>query len=215
MLFKLWLENQQIEIDEPYYRIVSPMHGGGAARNSMGETDPGTYWTPRWDAILLMIQSIFTHSQLSKLRFNDDNWNVKIYQINKAIMEPAPKDHKWAFNYSTDAGEMILVKAIEPAKIIFNGNAEDLEDYVQDSYKVNRPTDHSVNGVKATWNGQQVFIVPQQNDIIVSKQDGWKFTPILTIKSMSAFERFSKDAEIDWDSEEAVGLAYFFQDAGW
>ncbi len=209
--FKLWLEeNQEIEVKEPYYRLVTnAMYGA----NNTPETEvgPGTYWTPRWDAILFMIRSFFLATSMHRIE-----GTYKIYKIDKAIMKPSPSEHQWAFRYGHDAGEMVLVKPLSIPRIIRQGKTEDLEDLVDQSFKHETPVDYSKNGVSANLSGQEIFISPSQNDIGVYKKNGWKFEKIQTIKSLPEWDRFeSQITNIDWNSDAGVGLMYFFQDAGW
>jgi hypothetical protein len=42
-------------IQQPYYRIVCPATWGNNNGNPLG---PGSYWTPRWNAIQSMLQSV-------------------------------------------------------------------------------------------------------------------------------------------------------------
>lgn len=214
MNFKLWLE-QEVEIKEPYYRVVSDtMHGASAIKKLGSEIAPGTYWTPRWDAILMMIRSIALNSKIHKI-----DGNIKVYQTNHAIMAPSPKEHQWAFKYSVDAGEMVLVKLLDQPKIIHNmsTNDEEIEGMIDQSFQTKPPIDHSRQGMAAKLkDGSDVWITPRSNRIEVAKKNGWQFNVIQTISSLQQWKQFeSQLSSADWESEAGLGLAYFFHDMNW
>lgn len=212
--FKIWFENSNIEINEPYYRIVSPMHGSGAERNKMDSIGPGTYWTPRWDAVLFMLRSIFLHAKSARL-----NWNVKVFETNKAIMQSAPTEHKWAFKYAHDAGEMILVKLLDTPKIIFNHSTNDteFENIVDQSFQHKEPINYENNGIKANWNGDLVILSPNYKEKVLDivKKQGWQFQVLKKIKNKFEFEQMQKQMQIDWKSDPHDALIWFLHDMGW
>lgn len=210
MTFRTWLE-QEVLIHEPYYRISSDiMYGTGGIQ-------PGTYWTPRWDAILFMIRSLFLHAMSS--RFGSEK--VKIYKISKAIMQPAPESHRWAFSYGHDAGEMVLVKLLEQPEIIYDGpiDSPEIEQLVNKSFNYKPPVDHSQHGMAAKLkDGSQVWISGNYDSKLIEivKKSGWQFEVVAVIRSLEEWEKFqNKIAEADWDSDQATGLYYFFSDIGW
>ena len=218
MDFKLWLESN-FEIKDPYFRIVSDaMYGSTAIKKLGGEISPGTYWTPRWDAILFMLRSLFLHTMSHKLTRDS---SVKIYKINNAIMSPAPKEHEWAFNYAHDAGEAVLVKALQTPEIIYNGpiNSNEIENLVDQSFQHTPPVNHGAHGMKAKLiDGKDVFISPNydKSSVEIAVQNGWQYRIIKTIKSAKEWDNFAKQIQSgDWDSQQGDGLTWFFHDVKW
>lgn len=221
MQFKTWLlesQEQEFHITEPYYRIVSDLMYGATAKEKLGdEIAPETYWTPRWDAVLFMIRSLFLHSMPNRL----GDKNVKIYETQNAIMKPAPIEHKWSFKYGHDAGEAVLVKLLDKPKILYNGkvNSPEVENLINQSLKYEPPVNHEIIGVKSQLkNGQDVFISPnyKSKSIEVVAKDGWRFKTIKVIKNIQEWNNFEKETKfIDWDSDQGIGLMYFFHDIGW
>lgn len=208
--FKLWLEN----IKQPYYRIISPMHGSGAERNKIDNLGPGTYWTPRWDAVLFMLRSIFLHGMSIR-----QNWNVKVYELNNAVMENAPESHKWAFKYAHDAGEMVLVKALEAPKIVFDHNLQDpaFENIIDQSFQHKEPINHEAHGVKAIWRGDAVILSPnyEEKSLDVVQKVGWEFKVLLKITNSAQLSNFNKEAQIDWESDPNDSVSWFLHDMNW
>lgn len=223
-MFKKWLEEQ--EILQPYYRIVNKAMYGGSAQEKLGDIlAPGTYWTPRWDSILMMMRTILSHYRPS---LDEIGWETTVYQLNKAIMADPPKEHKWAFRYAVDAGEQILVKALEKPTIARDPktgikierlhpmlNSEFIEIITNTDIKL--PVDWESHGVKAILDGKMVFIGWDYDDaeITINVKDGWQFKKILSIRSSREWNELLKKLKIiDTDSQALDGLSWFPYDMG-
>lgn len=217
MLFKLWLE--EIEINEPYYRLVIPAMYGGTAKEKLGnENAPGTYWTPRWDAILFMLRTAFIHygTTIKSWKGFESSWQVKIYQLDHAIMDDAPSSHKWAFNYAHDAGEMILVKPLSQIKTILDKpiDSVEVESLINKSFQHEAPVNFE-RGTKAiSPTGQMFYLMPNYKNktIEVAVKDGWKFKIINNIKSIKELIDFEKTNKLQ-DEDESI--SWFIHDMSW
>ena len=107
MNFRKWFEEKSEEevINRPYYRIVNGIYG--KSDNLNDRFGPGSYWTPRWDAIqMMMATTLKYYHQTKSAQGEKDLWTTNVYQINRAIMQKPPQEHQWAFNHS---GERVLV----------------------------------------------------------------------------------------------------------
>jgi hypothetical protein len=222
MSFRLWLEKE--EINEPYYRIIAiPLYGHSNVESE--NIGPGTYWTPRWDAILFMAQHIF--KVWNDKKYDYEGWfDTTIYQLNKAIMDDAPKEHKWAFTYGVDAGEKILVQALEKPKIIFQGHPKSpkfMGELLLPSLQYKRPFDYSYKGTNKLikWKNKNIYVAPNYDDecIDVVEKEGWRYRIIQQIHNLAQWRKFEKEANIPegfYDSGE-VGdtIDWFMFDMKW
>lgn len=229
--FKIWLEEK--EVNKPYYRVINKAMYGSAGKWSdsplASEIGPGTYWTPRWEGVLSMLASTFRQYSNGNLK-DDDVWKTTVWQINKAIMEDPPKEHAWAFNYSSDVGEQVLVKALENPQIAKDPETGTLlKDILPKSfifmsllYKhlAKPPTiDYKSRGAEVLWNGRTVYLHPDyDNNAIVVKgepdvDEPWNFPTVKIIGSMQEFEKFTKESKyVDPDSYGADSVDWFVHD---
>lgn len=226
MQFKDWLLKEEQEISQPYYRVVNNAIYGGNAKEKLGDVlAPGTYWTPRWNAVQQMLRTTLIQYSSSKT-LPDEYWLTTIYQLNKAIMTDPPKEHKWAFNYSVDAGEQVLVKALDQPQIAADPvTGKPLKDiHPQDSVFISLvssikqeeiPVDYIKKGVEATWNGKTVYLLPSYEtySIEVVIPNGWQYQVIKVIRSLEEFNQFYKQITIkNPDSEQLDALDWFLYD---
>jgi hypothetical protein len=220
-MFRSWLEEKE-EISQPYYRIVAiPLYG--ASNQESERLAPGTYWTPRWDAILLMAQHIF--KVYSKDKDIPGWFDTTIYQLDKAVMDDAPKEHKWAFSYGVDAGEKVLVKALEKPKVVFKGHPKEHKflELIIPAIGQRPPFDYSYKGTNKLipWKGKEVYLAPNYEEgcIDVVVQKGWQYQVIKTIHSLDEWKQFTKEADIPdsfYDPGEAGdSLDWFMYDMKW
>lgn len=214
------VQNSGREISEPHYRVVNKAMYGGSAERKLGNIlAPGTYWTPRWDSVVMMLRSIIKHYSTSLPK---ENWETTVYQLNKAIMADPPKEHKWAFQYSVDAGEQILVKALEQPIIATDPEtgikisqllpSEFLMVCTQD---IEIPIDWETAGVEAILDGQKVYIGYDYDstEITINKKEKWKFVPILHIRSIAEWSKIYKRLQIiNPESQGFEGLMWFMHD---
>lgn len=205
------------EVNKPYYRIVCPACFGNNNGDPLG---PGSYWTPRWDAILAMAQTIFRF-WISSGREKGPSFYVRIFELNHAILDNAPEEHRWAFRYDSDAGEKILVKALEAPKLIFDGDvsSSDFLDLVDRSSSREQITDYG-RGEKFLWQGKEVFVLPNYSErcLEVAEQnaDGWSFSVIGLLKNMDSFRIFLGEAIPQTSKEDDTALLdYAVSDFGW
>lgn len=212
---------EEQEISQPYYRVVNGTMFGASAKDPTG---PGTYWTPRWDAVSMMLGTLMKNYRPNHPLGN--KWKTTVYQLDKAIMDDPPKEHKWAFQYHVDAGEQVLVKALEKPKIAKNPNTgEELKDLMPDdsifmhaviSGMGNKPPiDWSENGVKAELNGKMVYIGWDYDtrQITVYEKDGWQFHPIAVANGYDEYRQLEKKlSSIDTEGHAYDGLTWFMVD---
>jgi len=220
MQFKNWILKEEQEINQPYYRVVNKaMHGSG------GMSPEGSYWTPRWDAVQRMLQSIWLHYFSSRANVTmDDSWETTVYQLDKAIMTDPPEEHKWAFVYSVDAGEQVLVKALEDPKIATDPRTGvEIKNLMPDSNEfsdivMNLNLKPVVNweekGAKAILDGDKtVYIGTDEYNIVLYEKSGWQFNPVMTISSMNQWDSIQNRLKIvDYNSPGMEHLAWAVHD---
>jgi len=146
---------------------------------------------------------------------DSENWKTKIYQIDNAIMDDAPPEHRWGFNYQVDAGEQILVEALSEPKLLYEMIPGDDTFLDLMDYDVERLHNYS-NGMKAIWKNQQVYVLPnyEKRAIEVAVPDGWKFKVIKTIDNVADLDKFYGElTSVDEENEDAI--PWFIQDMGW
>lgn len=201
------------QITKPHFRVVCPAcFGNNDGKDPLG---PGSYWTPRWNAVVSMLCTINKFYFQRNNSHNSDGFRTKIYRLDKAIMADPPKEHSWAFNYQSDAGEQVLVKALSEPVMLCDMLPTDrqflelMEDYEPD-------VDYS-KGEKYLWNGQEVFLYPNYQTKkleIAKKNEGWSFSVIGSLSSAQEFESWVSQAKL-LDSEWTGMIEYFMQDMGW
>ncbi len=211
-----------MRIQYPHFRLVSDTMFGATAKELLGdEIAPETYWTPRWEAILFMIGSLYTKVATNSIF---KNARVKIYRTDDALMRSPPKEHAWAFNYATDAGEMVLVRLLEPAAVIFDDLVSSTEtiSLAIDSLAYEQPIDHSRHGMSATLKDKkQVWITPnyRQRSLDIAQRkigNGWQYQIINQIRSYSEWQQFRQSiTNVDWDGDASIGIDWFFYDVNW
>ena len=221
MRFKEWILNEEQEIQQPYYRVVNGTMYGASAKDPTG---PGTYWTPRWDSVLMMLGSTLKyHKQGDTL---GDKWKTTVYQLDKAVMTDPPKEHAWAFTYGVDAGEQVLVKALEKPKIAKNPNTgKEIKDLMPSdpdflelmigATNQKPPVDWERRGVKANLDGKEVFLGWDYDDrtITAYEKKGWEFKPVLTINGYKQWNDLSSRLKVEDPHGEAMdGLQWFMVD---
>lgn len=230
MNFKLWFENQennQEEIKQPYYRITNGLIGSGG-ENGQNKLGPGTYWTPRWDSIIMMMQTTMKYYfQENSLKRSKDFWNTTVYQINHAIMQNAPEDHKWAHNFTVDAGEKILTKALEQPTIVtkFDVKLENIHptdnifQKLTMETKIEKPVNLQ-NAAEATLNDQNVFLMVNYNNYNIeiyqiNPKQYWKPKLIGLINSYKQYEELIKTKKLTYkhiDSNQVDSIEWFVMD---
>jgi hypothetical protein len=209
------------QVNKPYYRVVSPMYGAGASANGLDAVGPGTYWTPRWDAVVRMIRSMFYQYRQNFHRDPPKDWVAKIYQIDSAIMDDSPAEHQWAHNPSTDAGEKVLVKALAEPQLIeeVSPDSPRMEYFL--TQKTEKYIDHSRRNQKFKWNGKECYLSPNYNnktfEVYEKGNDGYSFNLLAVFHSMKELEPFLQSAqELPSREQDAwMGTSYAITDFGW
>lgn len=212
---KEFVKLSEQRIKEPYYRITCPAcYGQNAGGDPVG---PGSYWTPRWNGILEMMKTIMKFYLQSGTmgKLNSDAFKTRIYKIEEAIMDDPPPENAWAFNFQSDVGEQVLVKALSSPELMYDLHPmdEQFQELVTTEYEKEI---NYASGVKFNWRGQEVFVMPDYNRKIIEvaiPSNGWKFEVIHVIKSMDELDAFY--AEATELSDEINILDYFPQDVGW
>lgn len=209
------------QVNKPYYRVVSPMYGAGASANGLDAVGPGTYWTPRWDAVVRMIRSMFYQYRQNFHRDPPKDWTAKIYQLDSAIMDDSPAEHQWAHNPSTDAGEKVLVKALAEPQLIeeVSPDSPRMEYFL--TQKTEKYIDHSRRNQKFKWNGKECYLSPNYNnntfEVYEKGNDGYSFNLLAVFHSMKELEPFLQSAqELPSREQDAwMGTSYAITDFGW
>jgi len=205
----------------PYFRIVCPpLYGGSATGNRIGE---GTYWTPRWDAIVLMASTILSHLHTYKREWLDeDNGQVKIYKLDHAMMTNSPPEHSWAFTYGPDAGEQVLVKALKEPELVLECHAHSVELMELACTHIERCTDFFACeriGMWATFNDQKVYLNCnyQRKALEVAKlnPDGWSFVVIECLYDLKEMHAFLAKVVLPADFDPHCSLEFFVRDMNW
>jgi hypothetical protein len=216
MDFRIWLEEQ--EIDRPYYRIINGMYGtsGKYEKNPISKLGPGTYWTPRWDAILMMLRT--TLLNYGKMLIKDDDfWKTSIYQINNAIMDDPPKEHSWAHSFQVDAGEQVLVKALEEPKVLYKDilpGDTDFLDLVGELVYHKPPIDIKRVGEEVYLDGKKLYAVVDYDNYkidLMEPTSNWESRVVHSIKSLDEFKKLKP--RIKWDmTAEDDSISWFLMD---
>ena len=223
--FSQWLESTEKTISKPYYRVVNKALYGGSAQEKVGNIlAPGTYWTPRWDSVIMMLWTTLTNYKPS---YNNEDFRTTVYQLNKAIMTNPPKEHKWAFKYGVDAGEQILVRPLEPPFVATDPKTgikfDNLHPMLDPEFmevvtktQIDVPTDWASHGTEAILdNKEKVYIGCNYDnaEIGIYKQDGWEFIKLYSIKSLAAWNKFRIRLKIvEPDSLGTDALDWFLYD---
>lgn len=225
MNFKLWLEEND-EISQPYYRITNGLIGSGG-ENGQNKLGPGTYWTPRWDSIIMMMQTTMRYYlQETSIKRSNEFWNTTIYQLDHAIMQNPPEDHKWAHNFTVDAGEKVLVKTLEQPKIVTKYNVKLENINPSDSIfqkltqtQIEKPVNLQ-NAAEATLNNQNVFLIADYKDYSIkiyqtNPTQHWKPKLIGLINSYKQYEELIKNKKLTYKndySDQVESIEYFIMD---
>jgi len=220
-----WYKKSQKRIEQPYYRVVCPvMYGSGfGLKGDRVGTD--TYWTPRWDAILFMLRSIFLayNSNRTEREARNPDWNTKIYKIEEAIMQDAPKEHGWAFTYRTDAGEQILVKALSTPEVVFEAHPSEpeFESVLEESFQYDNPINYAFDeSLKVLHNDGEVFLYPNYKtktiEVAKRNEDGWSFVVVKEIRSLDELDKFLRESQFNKETfDERGALSWFTSDMDW
>ena len=220
-----WYKETQKRIEQPYYRVVCPVMFGSGFGLKGDRTGPDTYWTPRWDAVLFMLRSIFLTYISNKIERErkDIKWNTKVYKIDDAIMKDAPKEHSWAFTYRTDAGEQVLVKALSTPEIIFESHPSkpEFESVLEESFQHENPIDYSFDqSLKVVHNGEEVYLYPNYErklvEVAKKNEDGWSFAVIGELRNLKELDNFLKESQFEEETFDTQGaLSWFTNDMDW
>ncbi len=207
---------KQEHISVPYYRITTDVHFGSQLTSDK-RLDPGTYWTPRWDAIILMLRQVFFHYVQFRKTIKADEMKVKVWQLDDAIMEDSPNEGKWPL-YEIDAGEKILVKKISEPQLIFDEflNSDALPNLITETAEILQ--DYS-KGESVVYNGEKVYFNFDSNskviNIVKRNSDGYSFSTIKTIHSNQELNDFLITSEVPENFDDSGAIAWFVYDMNW
>lgn len=205
----------QQQINQPYYRVVCKPAYGGRLDDPFAK---GTYWTPRWDGVVLMMKSIFRLYMNEKQKFSHEDWKTTIYTVSHAVMEDPPEEHVWAYVHSVDAGEQMLVSLIEQPQIIYQGYPDDDGFAVIMSERTEKLINFSkIQDLAILLNGETNYLYPDYNTKTINVIKPIPGTSghdiVVKLKSSQEFEQFMSNISPPKDNNNAIFWA--FQDFGW
>lgn len=250
-MFKLWLEKEEKRETQIFYRIYAPpTHGYQIAKDKkeclagMPGICVDTYWTPLWDSILIMLQKVvgnFMSFSRNTKKIHPDDWTVRIYQVDDAIMKDVPENWAWASTGEADVNEKVLASLdgnFEKIKIFGKEvldltNQEDLQDAMEFlsnehsySYSSNRSLSQSAyqeptlmnpkfdprRAMTVLYKGRKTFVNVWNQAKIVQLIDPIHNKVIAAAKNELEFNNLMKDIDCGDDENTWVYLAYVPKD---
>lgn len=230
MNFKIWLEqNEPKPIQMPFYRITNGIYGTAGKYTEKPLENiiaPGTYWTPRWDSVIMMLNTTLQMYLKSSLKNEDKYWQTTIYKIEKALMQDPPQEHEWAFTHAVDAGEQVLVKALETPEIMIDPESgvklekihpqdEVFSNLVMKIFSVKKLVDLK-NTIKASYNNEEVYITWDYKDcsikLMKKSSNSWESIVYLEIRDFRTWVETQKKLKYDYNDPLVDGLEWFILD---
>lgn len=196
----------------PYWRVITDSaHGAGSLKGD--RVGPGTYWTPRWDAVQHMVQ--MSGSLLSSMPV--ESRGIKIYKVDKAEVEKPPAEHKLPQKGYEDHGEVVMVRPLSEVQLIYDFEAGDetWESIVQSPRE--KFIDYSSRNPSVTLSyGRQAWISPNYRtkkfDVAVRNPDGWSFDVIASLDQAELDDFLDQSSYDPHGFDPDASLDYAIQD---